>query len=194
VREAFEEGLHRHLQYLGNLLQAPRANAVRAFFIFLHLLEGQAECFGESGLGHAKLCATRAQLGSHMLVSWMCDMSWHGVFVSVAEDTQGPKRARTKAPLARANEVLQFSDWSPADGMNATFKFTGLRQAPLAALQTGYTALPCVGKRDDVARLTDYRELEVAVDEASAVGTIEGASMITVRLLVDVRPFSSVAT
>jgi hypothetical protein len=69
-----------------------------------------------------------------MSVSWVCDMSWHGVFVSVAEGHPRAETSGTKAPLARANEVLQFSDCLPADGMKATFKFTGLRQAPLAAL------------------------------------------------------------
>jgi hypothetical protein len=34
----------------------------------------------------------------------------------------------------------------------------------------------------------------VAVDEASDEGTIEGALMMTVRVVVDVRPFWSVAT
>lgn len=33
-----------------------------------------------------------------------------------------------------------------------------------------------------------------AVDDAASEGTIEGASMMTVRVLVDVRPFWSVAT
>jgi len=34
-----------------------------------------------------------------------------------------------------------------------------------------------------------YSKVEVAsVDEAASVGTIEGASMMTVRVLVDVRP------
>jgi hypothetical protein len=49
-------------------------------------------------------------------------------------------------------------------------------------------------------RVFDYEEVEVAavvvasVDDAS-VGTIEGAaSMMTVRVLVEVRPFWSVAT
>jgi hypothetical protein len=51
-------------------------------------------------------------------------------------------------PLAPTKAMLQFSDCSPADGMNATFKFTGLRQAPLAALRTGYTTLRCVWKGD----------------------------------------------
>jgi hypothetical protein len=32
-------------------------------------------------------------------------------------------------PLAPTKAMLQFSDCSPADGMNAAFKFTGLRQA-----------------------------------------------------------------
>ena len=38
---------------------------------------------------------------------------------------------------------------------------------------------------------SDWDEVEVA---ASSVGTIEGASMMTVRVLVEVRPVWSVAT
>jgi hypothetical protein len=44
------------------------------------------------------------------------------------------------------------------------------------------------------AQLADYWALDVAVDEALADGTIEGASMMTVLVLVDVRPFWLVAT
>jgi hypothetical protein len=62
-------------------------------------------------------------------------------------------------PLAPTRAMLQFSDCSPADGMNAAFKFTGLRQAPLAALQTGYTTLPSVGKGAAVSR--DHWALDV---------------------------------
>ena len=50
----------------------------------------------------------------------------------------------------------------------------------------------------------DYKEVEVAVvvvalssdaeDDALSVGTTEGASTMTVRVLVEVRPFWSVAT
>jgi len=49
-------------------------------------------------------------------------------------------------------------------------------------------------------RIFDYEEVEEAavvvadVDEASSLGTIEGAAMMTVREHVDVRPFWSVAT
>jgi hypothetical protein len=31
------------------------------------------------------------------------------------------------------NELLQFAEYSPADGTNAAFEIAGLRQAPLAA-------------------------------------------------------------
>ena len=48
-------------------------------------------------------------------------------------------------PLAPTKAMLQFSDCSPADGMNAAFKFTGLRQAPLAALK--YTPIAGVHVR-----------------------------------------------
>jgi hypothetical protein len=46
---------------------------------------------------------------------------------------------------------------------------------------------------DHAPQLTTYWALEVAVDEAAAGGTIEGASMMTVRVLVELRPALLVA-
>ena len=40
LRGAFEEKRHRDLQNVGHLLQPAGADAVCAFFVFLHLLEG----------------------------------------------------------------------------------------------------------------------------------------------------------
>jgi hypothetical protein len=47
VRRAFEEELDWHLQYFGRSVQAARADPVRALFIFLHLLERNAEHVAE---------------------------------------------------------------------------------------------------------------------------------------------------
>jgi hypothetical protein len=47
---------------------------------------------------------------------------------------------------------------------------------------------------DDAAQLANYWTLDVAVDEASSVGTIEGAWMMTVRVVVAARPDCSAAT
>jgi hypothetical protein len=60
VRCFFEEELGRHLQYLGDMLQATCADAVRALFIFLHLLECQTERIAEFHLGHTKHQAAHA--------------------------------------------------------------------------------------------------------------------------------------
>jgi hypothetical protein len=36
--------------------------------------------------------------------------------------------------MAPAHELLQFAEYSPADGINAAFEIAGLRQVLLAAL------------------------------------------------------------
>jgi hypothetical protein len=47
---------------------------------------------------------------------------------------------------------------------------------------------------DDAAQLLDYWAVDVPVDEASSVGTIEGVAwMMTVLVVVEVRPGWSVA-
>ena len=51
---AFEEERHRNLQDVGDLLQPAGADAVGAFFVFLHLLEGQTERVAELFLAHAE--------------------------------------------------------------------------------------------------------------------------------------------
>ena len=43
VRSPFKEELDRHLKNIRNMLQAACADAVRALFVFLNLLERQAE-------------------------------------------------------------------------------------------------------------------------------------------------------
>jgi hypothetical protein len=53
----------------GDMLQAACADAVRALFIFLHLLERQAECIAQIRLGHIKHHTSRAHPTPDMFVS-----------------------------------------------------------------------------------------------------------------------------
>ena len=86
LRRAFEEKRHRHLQDMGNLLQAAGADAVGALLVFLHLLEGEAERVAELLLAHAQHHPTHAHPRAHVLVDrigrllshndLLCDYSW----------------------------------------------------------------------------------------------------------------------
>jgi hypothetical protein len=51
------------------VLQAPCANAVRALFVFLHLLERHTKRIAYIRLGHAEHEAAHAQTLSNMFVS-----------------------------------------------------------------------------------------------------------------------------
>ena len=76
--------------------------------------------------------------------------------VFVAADYPTPQAARTsklKAFIPTSNvevdaehserpDLPGFSKCSPADGTNAAFEIAGLRQAPLAALNSGYISRP----------------------------------------------------
>jgi uncharacterized protein YjiS (DUF1127 family) len=53
ARLLFEEIADRHVEDLGDQRQAPGADPVHALFVFLHLLEGDAELVGQCDLGHA---------------------------------------------------------------------------------------------------------------------------------------------
>jgi hypothetical protein len=108
------------------MLQAASADAVCAFFVFLHLLERQPERIAEIGLGHAEHQAAHAHSFSDVGVSRVYSVLWH------------------RAP------------------------------DPLAAVESRYTTLPCVWKRDDAS---------AALGEAFAVGGDVGD--------VSVRPRSS---
>src|SRR5918995_1476656 len=48
-----------------DLRQPAGANPVRAFLVFLHLLKGYADPFGEHGLAHAAVDPKHADLGPH---------------------------------------------------------------------------------------------------------------------------------
>ena len=68
VRRAVEEERHRHLQDVRDLLQAARADPVRALLVFLHLLKGQAERVAELLLTHAEHHPTHTHPRAHVLV------------------------------------------------------------------------------------------------------------------------------
>src|SRR5262245_34799065 len=68
VRCTLEEERHRHLQNVGDLLQSARPYAVRAFLVFLYLLEGKAECVAQLLLAHCKHHAAHAHPAANVSV------------------------------------------------------------------------------------------------------------------------------
>jgi hypothetical protein len=81
VRRSLEEELDWHLQYFRHSVQAARADPVRTLFIFLHLLERNAEHVAELCLGHAKHQPAHAHSASHVLVNRVSSVLWHRVSV-----------------------------------------------------------------------------------------------------------------
>ena len=65
---ALKEECDRHLQDMASLLQPTRADAVRAFLIFLDLLERDAERIAEPRLAHVQHHTARTQATANMLV------------------------------------------------------------------------------------------------------------------------------
>ena len=68
MRRAFEKESDRHLKNKGDVLQAARANAVRAFFVFLHLLECKTQRIGKLFLAHFEHQPTHSHPAAHMSV------------------------------------------------------------------------------------------------------------------------------
>jgi len=68
VGRAFEEERYGHLQDVGDLLQSARPDAVGAFLVFLHLLEGEAERITQFFLAHCEHHAAHAHPAANMLV------------------------------------------------------------------------------------------------------------------------------
>ena len=58
-----------HVQNFGNGLKAARANAIGAFFIFLHLLKGKAKREAQLFLRHAKYGAAHTNAAANMLIN-----------------------------------------------------------------------------------------------------------------------------
>jgi hypothetical protein len=68
VRRAFEKERHWDLQKLRDVLQAARADAVRSFLIFLHLLEREPESVAELLLAHSKHQPAHPDPAAHVFV------------------------------------------------------------------------------------------------------------------------------
>jgi hypothetical protein len=54
IHSAFEKGADRNAEHIGDLRKAPGADAIRTLFIFLHLLERDAEPLCKLALRHAR--------------------------------------------------------------------------------------------------------------------------------------------
>jgi hypothetical protein len=67
-RQALEEERDRDAQNSRQLLQPARADAVRAFFVFLNLLKRQAQLVAELFLAHAEHKAAHADAAPDILV------------------------------------------------------------------------------------------------------------------------------
>src|SRR6516164_5404564 len=68
IRRALEEELYWHLKDIGHLLQPAGPHAVGAVLVFLHLLEGEAECGTQLFLAHCKHLAAHAHAAADVLV------------------------------------------------------------------------------------------------------------------------------
>ena len=64
-----EESTDRDAEYLGDLGKTPGTDPVRALFVFLHLLERDADLACEVALGHAREQPIRADGFAHLAVS-----------------------------------------------------------------------------------------------------------------------------
>src|SRR3569623_420579 len=68
ARTAFEQEGNRHLQNIGDLMQAARADAVGAFFVFLDLLKGQTASIAEFLLAQSQHDTTHPHVAANILV------------------------------------------------------------------------------------------------------------------------------
>jgi len=69
LRSPIEKILKRHLEDIGNLLQAASTDPVSSLLVFLDLLKCQAKCIPEFLLAPTHRDATHANFTAHMLVS-----------------------------------------------------------------------------------------------------------------------------
>jgi hypothetical protein len=76
---AFEEKHDRNLQRTGRMLQATRADSVRAVLVFLNLLECNPENVAELGLTHPKHHAAHAQPAADMPVGGIGRLLGHDI-------------------------------------------------------------------------------------------------------------------
>ena len=106
-----KEICHRHAEHLGDPLQPARRNAVRALFVFLHLLERHADELAELGLRQAALQAQRAHALPDLGVAGISAASCHFGLQWIAPNgeghrdpdrwTAGPARAECYADVQR---------------------------------------------------------------------------------------------
>ena len=65
----FEEEGNWYVQDAGDVLETAGTNPVRAFFVFLDLLERQADGLAQCRLGHAQECAAQPDATSNISVN-----------------------------------------------------------------------------------------------------------------------------
>jgi hypothetical protein len=70
-RSLLEEERNRDVQDMADVLQAACTDAIGPFFVFLHLLEREAQLIGQLFLTHAKYQTAHANAATDMLISWM---------------------------------------------------------------------------------------------------------------------------
>ena len=76
----FEAGIKEHDghgEHFCNSLQATCRDAVRAFFVFLNLLECEIQVIREHHLGHTAMQALSADTSSDLCVSWILSALFH---------------------------------------------------------------------------------------------------------------------
>lgn len=86
---AFKKERRRHLQSGGDLLQAARADAINALFVFLDLLEGQVNRVGERLLAHRQNVAPHADARANVNIDRIGRLLCHYRFGLVAAPALG---------------------------------------------------------------------------------------------------------
>src|SRR5262249_20612245 len=97
-----EEMCYRHAENLGDALQAPGRNAVRAFLVFLHLLERDADEIAELGLRQAALQAQRTHTLADLGVAGISASSCHE-----GHQSRNGIRPWGKRPVRRQNRCAE---------------------------------------------------------------------------------------
>ena len=74
---AVEKILHRHIQGMRQVKQPTGGNAVRAVFIFLHLLKYQPQFGRQYLLAHAKHQPPQSEAGANIGIKRAFPLTWH---------------------------------------------------------------------------------------------------------------------
>jgi hypothetical protein len=98
---ALKEERHRHLQDVGNLLQAARTNAVRPLLILLHLLERDPHCIAELRLAHAEHHSAHPHAIGHVFIDYVERLFYHRMNQPVWPRT----RQSMPRPFSRAIDI-----------------------------------------------------------------------------------------